>query len=662
VTKQDRTFKELFRPGRIGSMALRNRIVMAPMGTYLAGRDGLVTDRLKSYYEARARGGAGLIIVGVASIDHPRGKVMTRQVGISEDKFIPGLAGLAEAVHRHGAKIGIQLQHGGRIAAPFLSGGNEAVSASVVPLVPAELGNTRALEVPEIARLVECFARAAGRAKGAGLDGVEIHAGHGYLINQFLSRSTNKRQDEYGGDLSNRSRFLREIITAIRDAVGRDYPVWCRLDGREYAIENGITLSEAQATARMSVEAGVNAVHVTGYGGSEGVHFTEAPLVYIPGYLAPLAREIKKTVNVPVIAVGRISPEMGERILRRGQADLIAMGRPLLADPDLPQKLMEGRADEVRKCIYCYTCVHQIFVRNNVTCAINPATGKESEPPAALPAGAKRVLVVGGGPAGLEAAATAAARGHRVTLYEKEKRLGGSLNFASILRPENAELVQYLIRQARRAKVDLKLGETVTPELAASLKPDVLVLASGAIRRNYTIPGIEGKNVIDGDKLRQRLGGYSPRFVRWVSRRWMPLGKRIAVLGGGLVGCELAVFLAERGRRVTILENTDQLAPEMAWPFKWMVLDKLNRYKVDILTEVKYETLRDGSVDIALKNGEKRSVAADTMIVATGTGPDGEIQAAFQGAAPEVYLVGDCGKMSFIKDSIAEGRRIGMAI
>ncbi len=656
-------FRELLKSGRIGQMELRNRIVMAATGTYFAGRDGLVTERLKGYYAERARGGAGLIVVEVASVDYPRGRVMTRQIGISDDKFIPGLAELAEVVHQHGAKLGIQIQHGGRIAAPFLSGGHEPVSASAVPLVPAELGAARELTVLEIRQLVQCFAAAAGRAKKAGIDGVEIHAGHGYLIDQFLSRSTNSRQDEYGGTLENRARFLLEIIGAVRGVVGREYPAWCRIDGREFGIENGITQDEAQNLARMIENAGVDAVHVSGYGGSAGVGFTEAPLVNIPGYLVPLARGIKQKVNIPVITAGRISPKFGEKVIRQGDADFIAMGRSLVADPELPNKLLAGNEKDIRKCIYCYTCVHQIFVRNGVCCAVNASAGKESEPAPAPPVKSKKVIIVGGGPAGMEAARVAALRGHQVTLYEKERRLGGTLLLASIVRKENEELTAYLIRQLKKLNVRIESGKKVTPEIVTQLRPDVLILATGATRRNPPIQGIDKPNVIDGDKFRALIKPFrKPSLIRKMSGLWMPLGRKIAIIGGGMVGCELAAFLAERGRKVTVLESGEQIGMEMPIPFRWMIMDKLNQNSVPVITGVTYDEITDKGVAVTLKAGNNQIIEANNIIIADGIEPDKEQVAAFQSTAPEVYCAGDCGKLSYIKDSIAEGARVASTI
>ncbi len=440
----------------------------------------------------------------------------------------------------------------------------------------------------------------------------------------------------------------------------------------------------------MAENAGVDAIHVSGYGGSEGVHFTEAPLVYIPGYLVPLAREIKKTVKIPVITAGRINPELGEKILRNNEADFIALGRPLIADPELPYKVTTGEMDEIRKCTYCYTCVHQIFVRNNICCAINAAAGKESEPEPQPPGRIKKVLVIGGGPAGLEAARIAASRGHQVTICEKESQLGGSLLFASIVRKENEALINYLVNQIKKLNVRIRLGMKFTPEMIEQLKPDVIILATGAIRQSPPIPGIERKKVLNGDDLRQILSGqlsestsakltlgqkailYSfgrvfqpllnPSFIRSITKIWMPLGKKVVILGGGMVGCELAAFISDRGRKVTILEGSEQLASETALPLKWIVMDKLNKNKVNMLAGVRYDEVSSEGVVIITKEGLKKIIEADTIIVATGTEPDKELLTALEGKVPEIFLAGDCSKMSFIKDSVGDGYKVASAI
>jgi 2,4-dienoyl-CoA reductase (NADPH2) len=492
----------------------------------------------------------------------------------------------------------------------------------------------------------------------------------------------------------NRARFLLDIITAVRGVVGKDYPVWCRIDGQEFATDDGITLEEAKETARLAETVGIDAVHVSGYGGSQGVHFTDAPLVNVPGLLIPLAHEIKNTVKIPVITAGRISLERAEAAIQAGEADFVAMGRPLLADPDLPNKISRGSESEVRRCIYCYSCVHQIFVRNNVCCTVNPSVGKEGEPIPPPPERKKKVVVVGAGPAGMEAAIEAASRGHRVTLYEKDRELGGTLLLASIMRPENIDLIKNLIGRLDRSEITVKLEEAAKPDIIAQEHPDVLILATGAAHQNPSIPGIDGKNVIDGNDLRYMLHGQhdekararvankltvfqkavlypgrtlmrpflTPLALRRLTRFWMPLGKRIVILGAGLVGCEMALFLTERGRRVTILESSDQIAPEMSLPMKWIVLDKLERLQVSILTEVKYDFINPAGIEVILHNGNHQFVPADKVIIAYGTMSDKDTIDAFQGKAAEIYTAGDCGKVSYIKDSIAEGYRLGSSI
>jgi 2,4-dienoyl-CoA reductase-like NADH-dependent reductase (Old Yellow Enzyme family)/thioredoxin reductase len=683
-------YRALFNPGRIGQMELKNRLVMAPMGTYLANRDGTVIERLKKYYEERARGGVALIIVEIAGIDHPRGRAMTRQIAISDDKFIPGLSDLAAAIHSHGAKMGIQLHHGGRIASPLLSGGNEAVAPSPAPLIPAQLGSARELTINEIANLVRCYAMAAGRAKKAGIDGVEIHAGHGYLISQFLSPSINQRRDQYGGTLENRARFFMEVVAAVRTQVGKEYPVWCRLDGQEFSIPDGLPRQDALRIAKMAAGAGLDAIHVSGYGGSEGVHFTEGPLVNQPGFLLPLAREIKKAVDIPIIAVGRLSPEMADKTIKNQGADFIALGRPLIADPELPGKLAAGKPENLRPCIYCYNCVHQIFVRNNLNCSVNAMTGKESEINLQPAEKIKKVMVIGSGPAGMEAARVAALRGHQVSLYEQERVLGGSLAFAGLVRRENGDLIKYLSTQMRLLKVQVNLGTKVTPDMVRVLKPEVLILATGSVRKRPDIPGIDLRKVLDGDDLRAMLTGRedqtplnkmgvkdrlilsmsrlisgvrdNPSLIRRLSRIWMPLGQRVIIIGGGLVGCELAEFLAERRRQVIILERGEQAAAEMALPMKWIVLDKLDRLKVRILPCVNILSINDWGVSIRRENGSTEMIAADNIIVAEGIEPDHGVQAVFQGLAPEIFSAGDCVKVSLIKDSIAEAFKIASMI
>jgi 2,4-dienoyl-CoA reductase (NADPH2) len=497
------SYEHLLSPGRIGALETRNRIVMSPMGSNLAEPDGSMGERISAYYEARARGGAGLLIVGVGAIAHPIGTCNPNQVGISDDVFLPGLEGFTARVHAHGARVAIQLQHAGKVATQDIAAGRPMWVPSTPALEPLDLYDdltreerreaTASFRRPganasfhemthdDIAWLVERFAEAGLRARRTGFDGVEVHAAHGYIVAEFLSAATNRRTDEYGGAIEDRARLLCEIISAIKNRAGRDFPVWCRLDGREFRIEGGITPDDARRTAELAVAAGADAAHVSAYADSSvGAAFTEAPLVDTPGGFVELAAAVKAAVAVPVIAVGRIEPDLAESIIADGKADFVAMGRKLLADPDLPAKLASGRSFEIRPCIYGYTCVGRVFLNRQNRCAVNPLTGREHETPIGSTERRRRVIVVGGGPGGMEVARIAAVRGHEVTLVEARENLGGTLAASAALHEPNGELVRYLVGAVDRAGVDVHLGQQVTRAWIQEAGADVVVVATGA--------------------------------------------------------------------------------------------------------------------------------------------------------------------------------------
>jgi 2,4-dienoyl-CoA reductase-like NADH-dependent reductase (Old Yellow Enzyme family)/thioredoxin reductase len=707
-----RSFRHLLAPGRIGSLQLRNRIIMSPMGSNLAEKDGHLGERIKRYYEERARGGAGLIIVGVGAIAFPAGACNPNQVAISDDVYLPGLTDLADRIHRSGAKLAIQLQHAGKVATQDIGAGRPLWVPSLLPpkvgdlfedLTPEEVGGVteyfarpgaklRFHEMSErdIAALVEMFATAADRARRAGFDAVEIHAAHGYILSSFLSPSTNRREDAYGGPLENRGRLLVEVIRAVKGRVGVGFPVWCRLDAKEFRTERGISIEDGRRAAELAEAAGADAIHVSAYADpTSGVAFTDAPLVHQPCGYVSLAEGIKKRVKVPVIAVGRIEPEEAEAILTAGKADFIAMGRKLLADPELPIKLGEGRREDIRPCIYCYTCVGKIFLNQSNCCAVNPATGREAEfgiKPAETP---RRVLVVGGGPAGMEAARVAALRGHRVTLCEKSERLGGTLVFSSLVYEANGKLAEYLERQVREFGIDLRMGQEVTSRFVEQHQPDVILVAVGAGHRDPAIPGEDRPHVLAGGDLRDlmtggdghgaegklslgqrvivgagRLLGLADHvsFIRALTRRWMPVGKRVAVIGGGLVGVELAEFLCERGRRVWILEEGNTLAVEMALPRRWRVLHGLREHGVALLTGVRVEEITDAGVVYTAKDGTRSSVPIDTVILASGAGENRGLADALEGLGAEVHLLGDCRGVGYIEGAMMDAARIARLI
>ncbi|CAG8863843.1 NADH oxidase [Pseudomonas fluorescens] len=700
----------LLAPGRIGPLQLRNRIIMAPMGSNFAEADGHCGERIQAYYEARAEGGAGLLIMGVCAVAFPAGTAEPYQVGVSSDEFIPGLGQLAERVHKHGAKIAMQLQHAGKNAIRDMAAGRPLWVPSLPPastsdmmqaLTPEELASfvsavrgrkggieMRVMDQDDIAQMVEWFAAAADRAQRAGFDGVEIHAAHNYIIAGFLSPYYNRREDAYGGALENRARLLLEVLAAIRARVGAGFGVWLRLDAEEMFTPGGITLDDAKAIARLAEGAGADAVSVSAYAmTSSGVAFTEAPLVQKPAAFLEWTAAIKQCVSIPVIAVGRIEPEAGDAAIAAGQCDFIAMGRKLLADPQLPNKLQAGQLQAVRPCIYCYVCVSQIFINERVKCAVNPQTGHESERIITPVAAAQHVAVIGGGPAGLEAARVAALRGHRVTLLERSDRLGGTLFFAALAYPENGRLLDNLLYQVRQLPIDVRVGSTVDAALLRDLGVDQVIVATGAQRAAPDIPGAEQDHVWSGDELRRLMTGDraeeiarrklsltqralmkagnligvtdSTEALQQLSRVWMPLGKRVIIVGGGLVGLELAEFLIARGRQVCVLESTGHLGRELAIVRRWRVLHGIRAHGGQLLTGVSVTSIDGNRVRYQTAEGETAEVRGDSVVLASGATPDTRLSDALSSAGLKVFSIGDCQSLGYIEGAIAAGNRAG---
>ena len=704
------TFPQLLAPGRIGSLTLRNRIIMAPMGSNFAEADGHCGERIQAYYEARARGGAGLLIMGVCSVAFPAGTAEPYQVGVSSDAFLPGLSRLAERVHQHGAKIAMQLQHAGKTSVRDMAEGRQLWVPSVPPvlqsdmmaaLTPEELANfvssmkrraegspIRVMDRADIAQMTEWFASAAERAKRAGFDGVELHAAHGYIIAGFLSGYYNQRDDEYGGPLENRARLLLEIIAAVRARVGAEFALWLRLDAQELHTPGGIDLEDAKAVARMAQAAGVDAVSVSASARiTSGEVFTEAPLVHQPSGFMEWTAALKRSVDVPVIAVGRIEPEAAEAALKRGDCDFIAMARKLLADPDLPNKLLNNQQNTIRPCIYCYVCVSQIFVNERVKCAVNPMTGHEFEyviTPCEQP---KHIVVVGAGPAGMEAARVASARGHRVTLLERSDRLGGTLFFAGLAYAENARLLDNLRAQLERSAVDIRLNTQASPALLRDLAADQVLVAVGAERAAPSIPGADQDHVWSGDELRRLMTGDraeeiarrklsfaqrtlmkagslagvtdSSEAMQKLSRVWMPLGKRVTIIGGGLVGLELAEFLIARGRQVCVLESGSHLGRELAIVRRWRVLHEIRTHGGELITGASVTSIDGGAVHYQLADGQPGTSPADSVVLAIGAQPDTRLLDALTHAGLPARSIGDCQNMGYIEGAIRAGHQAG---
>ena len=647
--------RTLFSPIRISTMELRNRIAMAPMGSNFGTPEGHVTETTIAYYEARAKGGVALILLEVTSVVGSH-KYMLNQLELWDDKFIPGFEKLAKAVHEHGAKLAPQLMHPGAENHPAWSGsesvGPSRIRSRVTRAMPREL------TVEEIEEIIEAFGQAARRAREAGCDGVEVHAAHAHLlVGAFMSPFRNKRFDAYGGSVEGRLKLPIEIIKRIKTRAGQDFPVILRISGDEL-IPGGRTIQETQYVAPMLVEAGADALEI-----SRGVYpdlsWSIIPPTGTPlAWNAPYAAAVKEVVDVPVIVVGRInSPLIAEHILRMGQADMVSMARALLADPELPKKAAEGRLEDIAPCIGCHLGCTGAQAHGSMTCLINPTVGREKEMALTVATKSKMVVVVGGGPAGLEAARVAALRGHHVTLFEKEPKLGGQLNLAAIppFKQEICLTLKYLTTQVEKAGVRVEMGREATPELIQELKPDVVIVATGATPFVPDIPGAQKDNVFTAWDV---LAGNAAQRAR-----------NIIVIGGGMVGCEVADFLAERGdnmavgrRAVTIVTRQHDVALDMVTDPRQLLLERLREKEVRFITRATTKEILDDGV-ILDKDGEEVNISGlDYVVLARGAKSVDELSEKIRDKVTEVYVIGDAKTPRKALEAISEGDQVGRLI
>lgn len=624
------------------TMELRNRMVMAPMLSRLSDPGGIVSQKLIDYYVARAKGGVGLIIVESSNIDKKESKGHFNQLGVYDDQLIAGLGDLAEAIQEWGVKVILQINHSGRCASEKVVG-SQPIAPSAMPSPTGEM--PREMTLKEIQSTIESFGEAARRAKAAGFDGVELHGAHGYLLGSFLSPYTNRRTDKYGRD---KGLFGIETLDFVRSKVGSDYIVGYRMSAEEF-IEGGVTLEETKIFAKRLEQKGIDYIHVSG-----GIHETGhnfVPPMYIPqGQLLPLAEKIKRCVNIPIIAVGAIhDPKLANDALAKKQADLIATCRALVADPELPNKIKYGQFEDIRTCLRCNEgCASRVRPNRTQRCAINVEMGRERDLKIIPSSKPKHVCIIGGGPAGMEAARVLALRSHRVTLIEKEKELGGLLRYAAVpdFKNELKSFLAYQKTQVRKLGVEILLNTQANPEIITQLKPDSVIVATGS---SFPIPEIPG-----GDQ------SFVTNALKLLSGEFEP-GEKILVVGAAAMGCEIAAYLAAQGKKVTLLGRN------LAWDLnehraRFALLQLLKERGVVTMLNWRLEAIKDGTVIIRDRDWKKQELATDSVVLTFGMKPNQELIKPLTEIYKEIHVVGDCKEPRKIYEAIHEAAFAARAI
>jgi 2-enoate reductase len=642
----------LFEPGRIGRVELKNRLVMAPMGIgALVGFDGLFSERAIDYYEARAEGGTGLITTTVCLATN---KFETWEVdGL---KYLPtfdnlikvkNFKQLTERIHDHGCKIFAQLTAGfGRVYRPTVAKmtGHKAFAPSETPLFWAPDQTAREMTVEEIEGLSEAIGKAAFIAREGGFDGVELHGHEGYLLDQFKTALWNRRTDRYGGDLMGRMQFPLSVIKNVQKAAGDDFPISYRY-GLEHKLEGGRTREEGLEIAKILREAGVAVLHVDA-GCYETWHWPHPPEYQPPGCMVDMAEQVKRHVEIPVITVGRMGyPELANQVIEDGRADFVAMGRPLLADPQFANKARKGQTEDIRPCIGCNECFRRLYLMTYLSCAVNPSCGNERRLEIGKTESPKKVMVIGGGVAGLEAARVCALRGHRVRLYEKTGRLGGILPSVGrhSLKNDLQRLVDYQVRQVKKSGVNIKMASEVNIEIVKNEKPDVVFLATGSIPlRNIVGREIEENRTFSAIDV---LEGNAE------------IGSSVVVIGGGSAGCEVAYELAVQKRAVTLCEQLPELATDLHGANRGMLLELLSTKGVNVKTDCKVENIVPGTVICQLSDGTKEELKADSIVLAIGGQSVNGLLPALNQWVDEVHAVGDCVAPRKVIDAIWEAHK-----
>lgn len=619
-------FPNMFSPINIGTVTVPNRFVVPPMGNNFANTDGSMSERSAAYYEARAKGGFGLITIE-STVVYKQAKGGPRKPCLFSDEVVPSFKRVADACHAYGAKVSIQLQHAGPEGNSKLTGYPLKAASAIAPSAGREI--PEAMPTEEVYRLIECYGDAARRAQLAGIDMVEVHCAHGYLVSTFISARTNKRTDEFGGCFENRMRLPRLIIENIRKKTGGNMPILCRINARDEG-DGGVDVHDAAAIAAyLEQVCGVDAIHVTR---SIHIHdeFMWAPNITHGGFNAELGAEIKRAVSVPVFLVGRFTePQYAELLVKQGRADLIAFGRQSIADPELPNKARNGQLEKLTPCIACLLgCVPNMLQGRPITCAMNPCVGREAElKPAEV---RKNVVVIGGGPGGMYAARLCALRGHSVTLLEKDAELGGHFLVASYP-PGKGEIsgaIRSFIVNCREAGVDIRTGTEATPELVASLKPDAIIIATGSVPLRLPIPGLDSCGCSTAEDV---LTGKADT------------GKRVLVVGGGMVGCECVEFLTEREHIVDMVEMKPVIGEDIVPEARKYIMANLEKHKVTQRVNARVKQFYADGVDFTdTVTGEDAAMRGyDSVVLAMGYRSNNTLEEQLKDLAPQVIVIGE---------------------
>jgi 2,4-dienoyl-CoA reductase-like NADH-dependent reductase (Old Yellow Enzyme family)/NADPH-dependent 2,4-dienoyl-CoA reductase/sulfur reductase-like enzyme len=637
--------KYLFTSFDIKNCRLQNRIVMPGLASFLIEDDGSINDKTVEHYRLRAAGGPAMVIVEACAVS-PEGIVSPHQARIYDDRFVEGLARIAAAMKAEGAVPAVQIHHGGRQTSARVIH-QQPVAPSPIPC-PSIRGEVTPLTMDGIQSLVKKFGDAAERAVAAGFELIEIHGAHGYLINQFLSRFSNIRNDVYGGDIAGRTRFAEEIVREIRDRVGQVFPLSFKISAMEF-VKDGLDVDESIQILKILVHAGVDVVQVSA-GNDATPEWICQPMFMEKACLSQYAGDIRQALNVPIMTVGRINdPLVADALIEKGMADLVCIGRGLLADPEMPKKAKEGRFEDIRRCIACNTCMESIFRRGRVECLVNPVLGREKEMAFHPAKTRKKVMVIGAGPGGLNVAWVAARRGHEVHLFEKQPEVGGQLILGSITayKKELLNLIRFQKRQIERFGVTCHLNQEVSSDTVTAQSPDVVILATGSVPLLPPVDGIEKPIVIPVNKA---LNNHSQ------------LGEKTVVIGGGAIGCEVALHLSEKGRQVTIVEMLPSIGAQLESMTKKLLIQKLMDNDVAIKTGFRLGRVEDNGVVAVNENGEEAFIAADAVVISIGSLPDDRLYRQIKDLGYEIHQIGDCLEPRSAKSAIYEGGVLGRSI